>query len=98
MHKFILALTLLLAACSDFEIVTDQNSTVGVVRHLNKAQVYDHDILVFETECWAKVYIDTNNDNVFIKLSDDLSMITWPEIHQYELAGHQYSFKKVRCD
>lgn len=99
MYKFILiAILTLLAACSDVEVVTDDTSTIGVKRHKSKVQVFDYDSLVFQTECWARAYIDTYECNVYIKLSDDLSMFAWPEVYQFELSGHQYAFKKVRCD
>ena len=99
MYKFILiAIFAILTACSDVEVVTDNTSSVGVVRHKNKVQVFDYDSLVFQTDCWARAYIDTYEHNVYVKLSDDLAMFAWPEVYQFELSGHQYAFKKVRCD
>ncbi len=99
MRKIVLiAILAILSACSEVEVITDNTSAISVKRHTSKVQVFDHDSLVFQTECWARAYIDTYEHNVYVKLSDDLSMFAWPEVYQFELAGHQYAFKKVRCD
>lgn len=97
MYKILLILAFLLTSCADFEIVNN-DSKVSVIKHLNKIQVYDYDKLVFQTKCWVKTYMDMHDSNVYIKVVDEVTSFNWSEIYQFELTGHHYSFKKVRCD
>lgn len=96
---FLLALSVaLLNACSDIELVTDKDKSFSVVQHTNKVQVYDYDELVFQSDCSKRVKIETFDNTTYIKLSNGSEVFTWSEVHQFELSGHQYMFKKVRCD
>lgn len=89
---------LFLSACSDIEVVTDKEKSFSIVQHTNKVQVYDYDELVFETACSKHVKIDTYNNTTYVKASNSLNIFDWTDVHQYELADHQYVFKKVRCE
>lgn len=85
-------------ACSDIEVVTDKEKSFSIIQHTNKIQVYDYDELVFETACAKRVKIDTYNNTTYVKVSNGSNIFDWTEVHQYELADHQYMFKKVRCE
>ena len=95
---FFLALATMLVACSDIELVTAQDKSFSVVQHTNKVQVFDYDELVFQSDCSKRVKIETFDNTTYVKLSNGYAVFTWSEVHQFELSGHQYVFKKVRCN
>lgn len=96
--SFLIFSIAILTACSDIEIITGKSTLISVVQHTNKIQVYDYNELVFETTCSKRVKIDTYNNTTYVKVSNEDNVFDWTEVHQYELADHQYVFKKVRCE
>lgn len=93
-----LFLASLFVACSDIELITDKDKSFSVVQHTNKVLVFDYDELVFQTDCFKRVKIETFDNTTYVKLSNSFEVFTWSEVHQFELSGHQYMFKKVRCE
>lgn len=95
---FLFAIIAVLTACSDIELVTDKDKSFSVVQHTNKVQVYDYDELVFQSDCAKRIKVETFDNTTYVKLTDGFDVFTWSNVHQFELSGHQYTFKKVRCE
>jgi len=95
---FFAIMVIALTACSDIELVTDKDKSFSIVQHTNKVQVYDYDELVFQSDCSKRVKIETLDNTTYVKLSNRFEVLTWSEVYQFELSGHQYTFKKVRCE
>lgn len=96
---FLLTISLaVFTACSDIELVTDKDKSFSIVQHTNKVRVYDYDELVLETVCSKRVKIDTHDNTTYVKISNSSDIFDWTEVYQYELADHQYVFKKIRCE